>query len=947
MQCPWIPARSSNFRLSPFWLACFCASWGYLARGELLVEEHFSAGKAGEPLVGKTGGTGFAAAWASGPTAGSNLVYVPQGAWDYYPVNSRLGEPQGGAARLTNSASPNQVSRRLSHPITVEARAQFYLSFIVRDFAANPDNECALGFSQGPGGVQLQIGWRFSDRFGAGLTRAHELLYQTPTNARVEEASSRRGNTTWLVVGQLTSSAEGSATLRVKVYSSAEDGVHLEPGTLASIGPGPDQWTLSYELGRTNLVFDRLTLNMAGWNAPTIDEVRVGTTWADVVGPHDPSILAYRRYHGLRADDPDSLTSLLNPERGYRHELAFALGRGEVIAYGPGGVPLSRTNVLDQPLPPGWGSWAHTLFGARDGQRGYSDAHVIQALRDWKAYGTTIFQGYCYLDPWIDQPLPQEMLDRLTASCAALRASGYKVLLRFAYEKDVSRTVGPSPSTILGHVRQLAPVLRANADVIYVLQEGLIGAWGEGHNSAIPPTWKDRNDILAAVLEAWPPDRMTMVRVTPYKDAFLSSNSLPRLTAALAFTTNACARVGFHNDGFMAGPTDGSTFAKAAPGDRDFDYWTRDSAWVPVDGELFWSDQSWPDGTVSVNGWAAAQRLRLHHFTTFSLAHSSSVYESRPLSMDAWKTQAVTRVMAEAANMPVSDGYFQNTDGTEVSRSAFDYIRDHLGYRVELASAAFPAAVNTTNAFELEVRLFNRGFSTFINPRPVWLVLLDNSGAVALESPLGIDARDWQPWTPGDKQYPVPVHRLKARLNLPAQLRPGSYRLALWLPDGSETLRRTSAYAVRCANGDVPWLVTPDQRHGLNLLGEISVKNSRFADWQQLSFTPDELGDPTVSGPEADPDQDWAGNWEEFIAATSPRDAQSKPALTIERSGDSVVVSFPAAEGRWYQLQERGSSIGDWQMSPDLLTPGVDGVISYQLPISEAARVYRIQIRPW
>lgn len=34
--------------------------------------------------------------------------------------------------------------------------------------------------------------------------------------------------------------------------------------------------------------------------------------------------------------------------------------------------------------------------------------------------------------------------------------------------------------------------------------------------------------------------------------------------------------------------------------------------------------------------------------------------------------------------MPVSDCYFNRKDGSSVERNAFDYIRDHLGYRLEL-----------------------------------------------------------------------------------------------------------------------------------------------------------------------------------------------------------------------------------------------------------------------
>ena len=57
---------------------------------------------------------------------------------------------------------------------------------------------------------------------------------------------------------------------------------------------------------------------------------------------------------------------------------------------------------------------------------------------------------------------------------------------------------------------------------------------------------------------------------------------------------------------------------------------TRESPFVPVDGELFWSDQEF-DGKAArgkgVDGFNAAVRMRLHHHSSFSLAHSYSERE--------------------------------------------------------------------------------------------------------------------------------------------------------------------------------------------------------------------------------------------------------------------------------------------------------------------------------
>jgi len=71
-----------------------------------------------------------------------------------------------------------------------------------------------------------------------------------------------------------------------------------------------------------------------------------------------------------------------------------------------------------------------------------------------------------------------------------------------------------------------------------------------------------------------------------------------------------------------------------------------------------------------------------------------------------------------------------------------------------------------------------------------------------------VDPRRWQP---GE-------HTFSATLSLPADLPPGDYRLALWLPDPAETLRDDSRYAIRFANEN-----TWDAAHGWNVLGGVHV----------------------------------------------------------------------------------------------------------------------------
>ena len=196
--------------------------------------------------------------------------------------------------------------------------------------------------------------------------------------------------------------------------------------------------------------------------------------------------------------------------------------------------------------------------------------------------------------------------------------------------------------------------------------------------------------------------------------------------------------------------------------------------------------------------------------------------------------------------------------------TVYEYIRDHLGYRIELQSAMYPAVVMATPkissagavessaevTFNVTIDLKNYGFSIPHNERPLSLVLLRPSSAIA--SPIvlqtivaDVDPRLWQPRVIGDPFSAVATHRFTATVQgtvpLPGappmhEYAPGQmitnvsvseYDLGLYLPDMREPLQGKANYAIRVANKNVPWLVWGnDSRQpegGVNVLGRVQV----------------------------------------------------------------------------------------------------------------------------
>ena len=162
------------------------------------------------------------------------------------------------------------------------------------------------------------------------------------------------------------------------------------------------------------------------------------------------------------------------------------------------------------------------------------------------------------------------------------------------------------------------------------------------------------------------------------------------------------------------------------------------------------------------------------------MVHSNSLFEGVDgYSMDVWKRVPVDPMFLIARQLPWSEAYFRDEQGRHVWRSYYEYIRDHLGYRIELQSFEYEIAEGRLKG---KIRLINRGFSAPVNFRKVFFIL----GEERIE--LDTDLRRW---------YSGAEQCLTFDLALPA---PGEYETGLWLPDNSEVLKNRREYAIRCAN---------------------------------------------------------------------------------------------------------------------------------------------------
>lgn len=452
----------------------------------------------------------------------------------------------------------------------------------------------------------------------------------------------------------------------------------------------------------------------------------------------------------------------------------------------------------------------------------------LEALsKAYAADSVSLAQSYFYLTYLIGEKLSEENIRTMQTYFDELQKQGKKAVLRFAYERDfMGRSpVGPTGEQILAHLDQLKPFLEKNKDLILVVQAGMIGAWGEWHSSVqgLENSEETKVAVLEKLLSVVPAERNVQVRLPEFKNLLKDKPELYK-------------RLSFHDDFIVIRPDRWD--ADMHEGTPNFDQIVAESPYLVVDGELpwgFWSVGADPDSPSAgwlIDGMQAARRLFLQHYTSLSVIHNYKEQHPNRMfdendppeySMVVWKKTMITEDSLRQHHMPVSDGYFQKRDGTKVKRNVFDYIRDHLGYRIELQSLQLPSKLVSGKENVLKLSLKNRGFATVFGEHPVYFVLIDNAGEVT-EFLTDANPLDWQPFEPKDSTYTSLVHSVDLSFRLPASMMPGTYRLGLWIPDGSDRLKYNARYAIRCANGDTMWAVSGDGKYGINVLTTVEVE---------------------------------------------------------------------------------------------------------------------------
>ena len=409
----------------------------------------------------------------------------------------------------------------------------------------------------------------------------------------------------------------------------------------------------------------------------------------------------------------------------------------------------------------------------------------------------TLTQLYLYLSDYVDGDIPEEAFDRMQAIFDTMQAKGYKAILRFAYNyKGIGFTGGETKELISRHLDQLEPFIRKNLGLIAVCQMGFIGAWGEWHSSPLSTDQSAKDMLVNRLLRIFPEEYCLELRYPAQKKLL----TLDR--------PEDWKRIGFSNDYFTAGEHPLAPENDFVPGDGNYAMVFRDSPWFFMSGEIPYAENTeWGlHKLISVD--RTLQIMRDHHYSAFDISQNNE------LNIRHWKECPLTAEKLDTLGILYDESYFRNSSGQQVARSAYDFIRDHLGYRLNLKSADIE---RKGRKIRYSISFTNTGFATVINPHQVHLLLIDPEGDIAEDCLLsGADPKSWQPYDPESGTHEVLTHSIEGIVRA-AGLGKGGYKVGIWMPDAQENMHGNAAY-------DIKWAGLPIQYidgMAINIIGEI------------------------------------------------------------------------------------------------------------------------------
>lgn len=293
-------------------------------------------------------------------------------------------------------------------------------------------------------------------------------------------------------------------------------------------------------------------------------------------------------------------------------------------------------------------------------------------IKKYENDSPVIFQVYVYLCDYASKLLDDLAFEQLKNFFEIFKKNGIRILLRFAYSTESQPDV--PYETARTHLAQIGKWFKENDklinNVLFCLQTGIIGYWGEGHSYK---NFKRRHikDAIADVCRIAPDGIYNQVRTY----AMLKKVPLEYHTM-----------VGIHDDYITSDTAHKWAFVKSTQKKKYNEVINR-ARFTVNDGEMPWgraylNDRKSNGHCDDFNGMQVLKQIQAYSLTTFSLEHNYREDDGKVYSMQKWKNELMSYADCVKAGISVNPDLFKDSAQNSIKLSVFDILRYHLGYHI-------------------------------------------------------------------------------------------------------------------------------------------------------------------------------------------------------------------------------------------------------------------------
>ena len=387
----------------------------------------------------------------------------------------------------------------------------------------------------------------------------------------------------------------------------------------------------------------------------------------------------------------------------------------------------------------------------------------------------------CSQQPKVTGPLSQTILSDMNTRIAAYAGTGVRVMPRFIYNfgPTAGRSAKDAPINVIAeNVGQIAPVVLQNKDLIFALEAGFIGTWGEWHDST---NGNDTAKAQAIVLKE---------ELSYFSGLFPILVRSPGDLIEYTGTLTPQAGLGIHDDYYASASDDGGTFDSC---ERNEGHCL--SSYTASQLASYTAAVS--KSTMFVGEFGA---LYPNLQTCSALDAYSYMFHPQSIAIEPF---------------PATVGRNLQKEGCATS------FYNKVGTRIEVQRATIIGNPIPNGQLYISLTMANTGYGRVIRPRPATLVFV-SSGKIVGQIPMALSTMDLRELASSSPPTP---HTFEVNVALPASFpTSGSVSLAVLIPDPAPSLKAQPAYVLPLNSLDQNGNPIFDPATGYNTIATFNAK---------------------------------------------------------------------------------------------------------------------------